>query len=319
MKTNILLLSAMLILAILSLVIGRIWLSPVALWQALAAGPTTDFLIWGLRLPRVVCAIAVGAGLGLSGAVFQSLLRNPLASPDVIGITQSAALGAVISLLAGGAAMTGAWFGGLLAMAGIFALSLSPSQGVEPRRLVLYGIGVGITAAAGLNILLTRAGDDIASEAMAWLAGSLNGRNWHDALTAVVLVVPLGAGLMAARRVLDRIELGDDLARALGIRLALWRPWLVLTAALLAAGMVAVAGPLVFVAFAAGPIARGLGRGGPNLAGAALTGAGLVLLADLAARALAPSALLPAGLYTAILGAPWLIWVLTRRIHQGHL
>ncbi|NIZ12294.1 iron chelate uptake ABC transporter family permease subunit [Phaeobacter sp. HF9A] len=310
---------AVVLLTVLSVAAGRSWLTPVALWQGLAAGPGGDFLIWGLRLPRVVCGVAVGAGLGLSGAGFQSLLRNPLASPDVIGITQGAAFGAVASLLAGGAAMAGAWGGGLLVMGVIFLLSFSPSDGVEPRRLVLYGIGAGITASAGLNILIIRANDAAAGQAMAWLAGSLNGRGWPEAATAAALVLPLGLGLMSAGRTLDRIELGDDLARALGLRLTLWRPLLALAAALLAAGMVAIAGPLAFVAFAAGPIARGLGRGGPNLAGAALAGAGLVLLADLAARVLAPSALLPAGLYTAILGAPWLIWVLNRRISRGQL
>ncbi|MGR3759145.1 FecCD family ABC transporter permease [Roseobacteraceae bacterium NS-SX3] len=314
-----LLLIAVVMLTALSLAAGRSWLTPLALWQGLAAGPAEGLLIWGLRLPRAACGLAVGAGLGLSGAAFQSLLRNPLASPDVIGITQGAALGAVASLLAGGAAMAGAWAGGLLALGVIFIFSLSPSQGVEPRRLVLYGIGAGITASAGLNILITRAGDAAAGQAMAWLAGSLNGRGWKDTATAFALLLPMGLGLAAAGRVLDRIELGDDLARALGIRLAFWRPLLALAAALLAAGMVAVAGPLAFVAFAAGPIARGLGKGGPNLPGAALAGAGLVVLADLAARVLAPSALLPAGLYTAMLGAPWLIWVLTRRISQGQL
>lgn len=310
---------AFLALTGLSLAAGRNWLTPIALWQGLAAGPAEDFLIWGLRLPRVICALTVGAGLGLSGAVFQSLLRNPLASPDVIGITQGAAFGAVASLLAGGAAMAGAWGGGLLAMCMICGLSLTRQQGIEPRRLVLYGIATGITASAGLNILITRAGDAAAGQAMAWLAGSLNGRGWPDAAIAFALFLPIGVGLTAASRVLDRIELGDDLARALGTRLALWRPLLILAAAFLAAGMVAVAGPLAFVAFAAGPIARGLGRGGPNLPGAAFAGAMLVLLADLAARVLAPSALLPAGLYTAVLGAPWLIWVVTRRISHGQL
>ncbi|TNJ42743.1 iron chelate uptake ABC transporter family permease subunit [Phaeobacter sp. B1627] len=310
---------ALLALAALSLAAGRIWLGPNALWDGLIAGPNGDFLIWELRLPRVVAGLSIGAGLGLSGAVFQSLLRNPLASPDIVGITQGAAFGGVALQLAGGAAMAGAAAGGLLTMALIFSLSLSRSGGIDPQRLVLYGIGCGITCSAGLNIMIIRAGDAAAGQAMAWLAGSLNSIGWPEAALAAGVTATLGLGLAGSERVLDRIELGDDLARAWGIRLRAWRPALATGAALLASAMVAVAGPLAFVAFVSGPVARRLGRGGPNLIGTALTGAALVTLSDMAARALAPSALLPAGIYTAMIGAPWLIYILTRRIRTGQL
>ena len=310
---------AVLALAFLSLSAGRSWLPPAALWAGLAEGPEGNFLLWGLRLPRTLAGLCIGAGLGVSGAVFQSLLRNPLASPDIVGITQGAAFGGVAVQLAGGAALAGAAAGGLAAMAVIFGLSLSRAGGIDPRRLVLYGIGAGISCTAGLNILIFRASDAAAGQAMAWLAGSLNGIDWRGAALAAAAAGPLGLGLASAGRSLDRIELGDDLARAWGIRLGFWRPLLAAAAALLASAMVAVAGPLAFVAFVSGPAARSLGRGGPNLAGAALTGAALVTLADTAARILAPAALLPAGIYTAMIGAPWLFHILTRRIRQGRL
>jgi len=311
--------SALLALALLSLAAGRSWLSPAALLAGLSAGPEADFLIWGLRLPRVLAGLAVGAGLGLSGAVFQSLLRNPLASPDIVGITQGAALGGVAAQLAGAAAMLGAATGGLLVSSLIFALSLSPTGGIEPRRLVLYGIGAGITCSAGVNILILRAGEAAAGQAMAWLAGSLNGVGWPEAQMATAVVIVAGGALALAHRALDRLEMGDDLARGWGIAVVAWRPALAVLAALLACAMVAIAGPLAFVAFVAGPVARSVGRGGPNLAGAALAGAALVTLADLVARTLAPSALLPTGIFTALLGAPWLIHILSRRLRRGLL
>ncbi|MDQ1846768.1 iron ABC transporter permease [Gemmobacter fulvus] len=322
-------LSALVIgLMLLSLAAGRSFLPPAALWQALSAGPSDGgLLIWGLRLPRVLTALAVGAALGLSGAVFQSLLRNPLASPDLIGITQGAALGAVAALLAGGTTaglrfdtVAGAWAGGLAATALIFALSTSRRSGTEPRRMVLYGIGCGVTSAAGVEMLILRAGDGAAGQAMVWLAGSLNGVGWPEAALAMGAALPLGVAVLLGHRALDRMELGDDLARALGIRVAVLRPLLIVAAALLASGAVAITGPLAFVAFVAGPMARGLHRrGGPELIGAALIGAALVLGADLAARLVAPAAVLPAGLYTAVIGAPWLIGLLLGRIRRGTL
>lgn len=301
------------LIAFLALAAGRAWLTPGQLTAALVAGPGGDVLVWELRMPRVLCGLLVGAGLGVSGAVFQSLLRNPLASPDIIGITQGAAFAAVASLAAGFPVVPGAWTGGLLAMMAIFLLSVSRHSGIDPMRLVLNGVGVGITAIAGTNILITQVSDLSAAQAMTWLSGSLNNMGWNDVVIALIIATPLTLGLFGLQRRLALIELGDDLAQSLGVQLNLWRPVIALIAALLSAGLVAVSGPLAFVALSAGPIARVLGKGGPNLFGAAMIGALLVTIADLAARVFAPSALLPAGLYTALLGAPLLIWILYRQ------
>ncbi len=311
---TLLLASALLGLVLLSLSTGRLWLTPEQLWSGLRAGPDGDLLLWHLRLPRVLAGVCIGAGLGLSGAVFQSLLRNPLAAPDILGVSQGAALGGVAAQVAGTATMIGAGLGGLAATALIFALSVSREQGLDPRRLILYGIGCGITCSAALSILLIRVGEAAAGQAMAWLAGSLNAITWQETWMAVGALALGGLVLLPASRILDRLEFGDDPARGWGIALSLWRPFLALSAALLTSAMVALAGTLSFVAFVSGPLAHSLSGGRVTLWGAALCGAGLVTLADIATRVLAPSALLPAGIYTALIGAPWLVLILYQKV-----
>ena len=255
----------------------------------------------------------------MSGAVFQSLLRNSLASPDIIGVSQVAALGGVAAQLAGAVTMLGALTGGLLATALIFALSLSRSAGLDPRRLILHGIGTGITCSAALSILLIRAGDAAAGQALAWLAGSLNAIGWQEAQIAALALATGVLTLLPAAHSLDRLEFGDDQARGWGLPIHRLRPVLALSAALLASSMVALAGTLSFVAFVSGPLARIMGRGQVNLMGAAACGAGLVTLADIATRIFAPSALLPAGIYTSLIGAPWLVVILYQKVARNQI
>lgn len=296
-------------LVALSLAAGRSWMDPVELAQAIVAGPDgAGRMIWSLRMPRVAVGLVAGFGLGIAGAVFQSLLRNPLASPDVIGLTQCAAFGAVAALLTGLPPMLGAWGGGLLAMLLLGWLAAHPREGLAPRAVVLQGLGLAILGGAGTEALILRAGDGDASMAMVWLSGTLNGSGWPEARRAV-LILPLMLPLLLAGRVLDRIEMGDDLARALGLRVGLLRALLGLNAALVAAGAVSLCGPLGFVALAAGPVARRISGWRPDPLAAGLAGAAFVTLADLMARAIAPAALLPTGLYTALIGAPLLIAV----------
>lgn len=299
-------------LALVALAAGRVWMAPAELIQALLSGPEgLGRMLWTLRLPRVLLGLAVGLGFGMAGAVLQSLLRNPLASPDVIGLTQGAALGAVAALLAGLPTLAGAWAGGLVAILALAWLAWQPHQGISPRALVLQGLGLAILAGAATEALILRAGDGTAAMAMAWLSGTLNGAGWPEAARGLWLL-PLMLPLILGRPMLDRLELGDDLARALGVRVAFWRGGLMLAAALLASGAVALAGPLGFVALAAGPVARWSRGGRPDPLAAGLVGAAFVTLADLMARALAPAALLPTGLYTALIGAPVLILVLRK-------
>lgn len=313
-------LAAMLLVFLVALCLGRNLVTFGDLWQVLHQGPQAKawFLVWELRLPRLLTAIGAGAAFGLAGAISQSLFRNPLAAPEMLGVTAGASLGAVAVLLAGanGLGVTSGAVGGAVA-ATLLLLVLAGHQ-PEVSRLILTGIGLSLTASAMTGLLLSRASDTVAGDAMLWLTGSLNGRHWPQAqLIWSILPVLLIAAVLAARP-LDRMELGDNLAQSLGIPVYLARPMLVLlTAALIAAG-VAVVGPVGFVGLMAGPIARRLADGtGPDLVGAALIGALIMLLADLMVTLSTPYALLPAGIFTGLMGVPWLIWLLWRGDRKG--
>lgn len=299
----------------LSLAAGRSWLDPQTLALALFDPEGAGRMVWNLRLPRLLVGLITGAAFGLAGLVFQTLLKNPLASPDVIGVTQSAACGAVAALSVGVPVMLGAWGGGLAGVAIVGWLAAHPRLGIEPRAVVLQGLALAIFSGAATEAMILRMGDGAAGMAMTWLSGTLNGAGWAEVARGgwlLVLMVPL----MLAGRVLDRLELGDDLARALGLRVGVLRAGLGLIAALVAAGAVALCGPMAFVALAAGPIGRLVAHGRPSPVAAMLTGAGFVTLADMLARAFAPAALLPTGLYTALIGAPVLI-LAVRRMARG--
>lgn len=312
------LLIALLFWAGLSL--GRTVLSPADLWSVLRQGQAAEgwFLVWELRLPRLMTAIGAGAALGLAGAICQSLFRNPLAAPEILGVSAGASLGAVALVLAGmqGAALAGgAALGAALAAFALLALA-GTRAGV--MRLILTGIGLSMTASAVTGFLLSRADDALAGDAMLWLTGSLNGRYWPQATLIWACLPPLAIASAFGARALDRMELGDDLAQSLGIPVRTARPLLILLAAGLVAAAVAVTGPIGFVGFMAGPVARRLNpASGPDLAGAALIGAVTLLLADLMVTLTAPLALLPVGIFTGLIGAPWLIWLLWRGIAEG--
>ena len=311
-----LLLGLTITLAFLSLSAGRSFMPPDALWQALSAGPEgSGRMIWQLRLPRLIAGLLIGGAFGLAGMVLQSLLRNELASPDVIGLTQCAAFGAVLAMMTGIPVFLGAWAGGLVAIALLAWLASQPGAGVETRAVVLQGLGLAIISGALTEMLILRAGDGSAGMAMTWLTGSLNGLGWPEVRRALWLLPLMGLLFCAARR-LDRLELGEDLARALGLRVGLSRITLGLMAALLVAGAVSLSGPLAFVALAAGPVARWCAGGRPDPFAAFLIGAGFVTFADMLSRSIAPAALLPAGLYTALIGAPVLIFAVRRQTRR---
>ncbi|WP_151719460.1 iron ABC transporter permease [Gemmobacter serpentinus] len=304
-----------LFLAALGLAAGRNWLTLSELAQALFGSGADARMVWNLRVPRLLTGVIAGGCFGLSGLVFQSLLRNPLASPDVVGLSQSAALGAVLALLAGLPVTLGAWAGGGAAVLILAWLAAHPRHGIEPRAVVLQGLGLAILAGAATEALILRASDGDAGMVMTWLGGTLNGVGWPE-LARALWLLPLMLPLLLAGRALDRLELGDDLAHALGLRVGALRAGLGALAALLAAGAVSLCGPMAFVALAAGPVARLAAYGRPSPVTAALAGAAFITLADLLARSFAPAALLPTGLYTALIGAPVLIlavWRQTRR------
>lgn len=298
---------------------------PIALSDVVATllgggSADSELIVRTLRLPRGLTGLLVGAAFGLSGAIFQRLAGNPLASPDVIGINAGAAAAAVFVIVimhgAGTAVVAGALTGAALTAAAIYLLAYR--RGVTGYRLVLVGIGATAVLGSVTQYLLTRAEIYDAQRAVVWLTGSLNGRGWeHVRPVAVALAVLLPVSVAGART-LRMLELGDDTARGLGVRVDRARGVLLLTAVGLVAMATAAAGPVGFVALVAPQIARRLVGGRTlGLLPAAACGALLVVAADLAARrAFAPTEL-PVGVATAVVGAPYLLWLLARANRIG--
>lgn len=274
------------------------------------ADPLTQFVILDKRLPRAVVALLVGALLGLSGVIYQRLIGNPLATPDIIGITSGAGVGAVGVLVLGGAglAVSGGAIIGAVAAAGLVFL-LSWRGGTATYRLVLVGIGVGACGAAIISYLLTYADAMQTTRAMRWLIGSLSAVTGGDVLP-LALTLLLGGVLVAVLTPdLDALGLGDGLAAGLGTRVDRVRVAVVLLGAVLAAVATAAVGPLGFVALVAGPIAaRLVPTAGPFAA--ALVGAVLVAAADLIAQSAPGISPVPTGVITGLVGAPVLIYLL---------
>ncbi|MCY1676812.1 iron chelate uptake ABC transporter family permease subunit [Pseudarthrobacter sp. SL88] len=284
--------------------------------------PGASFIVMENKLPRAVIGTMIGLAFGLAGALFQTMLRNPLASPDIIGISYGASAAAVVAIVifgASGAVVSGAALVGALAVAGlIYAISSGGIRGggrgnAAGNRLVLAGVGIAAALHAVVNFLMTRADIRTAADALVWLNGSLNSANWDRAgILSLALAVLLPAvGVIAGP--LRILELGDDTAAGLGIRVNAARLALVIIAVTLAAVATAAAGPVSFVAFLAGPIARRF-TGKASLPASALVGAVIVLAADFLAANLAPLVLdgtvLPVGVITGALGAPFLLWLL---------
>ena len=219
--------------------------------------PTADseFIVGTLRLPRVLVAVGVGAAFGMSGAIFQALVRNPLGSPDIIGFNAGAALGAVVMIVYVGGSSTqiamGAVAGGFIAAVLVYLLAWK--HGVKAYRLVLVGIGAGFAIEALIDFLITRARITDVQRAAVWLTGSLNGRSWEHVRVVWLALLVLGPLAIVMQRSLDRLELGDDMAAALGLRVSRSKLALVCVGVALAALGVAAAGPIAFVAFVAGP------------------------------------------------------------------
>jgi iron complex transport system permease protein len=286
----------------------------------LGGGPAEyAFVVRDLRLPRVLAAWFVGAALAMSGAMFQSIARNPLASPDIIGVTAGASAAAVVLLLVVGASAAavsaGAFVGAAVTAALVYVLAWR--SGLSPYRLVLVGIGLGAFLSALTAFLLTRAEVEDLRRATVWLTGSLNATTWSQ-LTPLVLGVALfGPAALVVGRQLEPLQLGDDTATGLGLRVERVRVVQLALAVGLAAVAVAAAGPVAFVAFVAAPVARRLVRQPLALVPCALVGALLVVAADLVARRLFAPTELPVGVLTGIVGAPYLLWLLARTNRRG--
>ncbi|MDR6691553.1 iron complex transport system permease protein [Microbacterium sp. 1154] len=275
----------------------------------------TTVVVVGLRVPRVLAALAIGAALGLAGAVFQTLARNPLASPDIIGFSAGSATGALVglTLLAPTASpAAGAWMGGLLTV--VVVMAIARSVGVSRERTILAGIALSTLLSAVNDYLLTRAPLEIARNATQWLHGSLAATSFDDVGLLLVTIGILSLVLVIMYRDFRALELGDDTAVALGVRTGRVRLLLIVVAALLTGTATAVAGPIGFIALAAPQLARRtMGTSGIPLVGSAVTGAAVLLVADvIAQRALAPLQI-PVGLLTAVVGGAYLFWIVSRR------
>ncbi|MHA7217851.1 FecCD family ABC transporter permease [Arthrobacter sp. MDT1-48-3] len=281
--------------------------------------PGASFIVMENKLPRSVIGVLVGVCFGLAGAVFQTMLRNPLASPDIIGISYGASASAVTAIVlfgaAGAAVSLSALVGAMVVAAAIYLISRR--GGVAGYRLILVGIGFAAVLHALVNFLITRTDLRTASEALLWLNGSLNSSNWDRAAVLVAALVVLLPAAAVLSRSLQGLVLGDDAAAGLGLRVEASRLGLMSTAVALAAVATAAAGPVASVAFLSGPIARRLLGNRPSLVMAALVGAGIVLGADFIAANLIPGASLPVGVVTGALGAPFLLWLLATANRSG--
>jgi iron complex transport system permease protein len=290
--------------------------------------PLQAFVVEDLRLPRVTTGLLVGAALGLSGALPQTFARNPLASPDILGVTEGAAVGAVAVIILGGSGLVGTSLsedgsgaGGIgvpvAALVGAFAAAtlvylLAWRGGIGGQRLVLVGIGCSAALSAVTSWLLVHAQLWDARAASVWLTGSLGDSAWDSTRPLAVALVVLGPVALALGPTLRALQLGDDSARSLGVRLQLAHLATLVVAVGLAAFAVSAAGPIAFVAFVVPQAVMRLARASrPPLLGSAVYGGVLVVAADLVARVVIPGDL-PVGLLTAILGAPYLIWILVR-------
>ncbi|MFF0574449.1 FecCD family ABC transporter permease [Streptosporangium saharense] len=278
------------------------------------------YIVTQVRLPRVLVAVLVGAAMGTAGALFQSLSRNPLGSPDVIGFTAGSATGALVAVLVvGGGPATvagGAVAGGALTAAAVYLLTWN--GGVRGYRLVLVGIGVSALLTAFNAYLLAKASFGDAQSAAVWLTGSLNARGWEHVWPLLAALAVLLPAALALARPLRALELGEEVATGLGVPLERVKAGVMLVGVALTAAATAAAGPIAFVALAAPQVARRLTRAsGPGILASALTGAAMLTGADLAAQRLLAPTQLPVGVLTGVMGGCYLVWLLAHEWRAG--
>ncbi|WP_321346297.1 iron ABC transporter permease [Halopseudomonas oceani] len=321
---RLLLVTVLVLLVVLgAIAVGRVVFSP---WQTLAllmgqGEPGPVFIVQQLRLPRLLLAALVGAALALSGLILQSLVRNPLASPDLLGITGGASAGAVLYL----ALLAPIWGSDWLPLAAILGAILAAlvvyllawRQGVSPLRLVLVGVGVTALAAALTTFTLVFSPLTTTLSAYVWLTGSVYGATGEQAAALAWCLLLVLLPLVPLARTVPVQQLDDDAARGLGVRLQWVRAGLLLVSVGLAGAAVAWGGAMAFVGLIAPHMARRLIGGGFVMQAimAGLLGGLLVVLADLVGRTLFLPLDLPAGIFVAVLGAPYFLYLLLRQTH----
>ncbi len=310
--------------------LGEYPISPLGVLRTLAgAGDSADQLVvMQLRMPRALTGLLVGAALGLAGAITQAIVRNPLASPDLLGITQGAGTAATAVIVFAGSMGT---VSGLLEAVGVPAVALAGGVftglllyllahrgGIDSFRLVLVGIGLKALAANTTFWLLTLADVHEAGRALVWLTGSLNARGWQHVVPVALALAVLVPLVLAGSHALGALQFDDHTVRALGLRINLARGLMLLGAVALASIAVAAAGPIAFVALATPQIALRLAQTPrPPLVTSMVFGATLVVGADVISRTAFGTLELPVGIVTAVLGAPYLIYLLVNRYREA--
>lgn len=320
LTTGILLLLTLSLAAVMMLYGNTIY-SPETVLRVLSGTDAggAAFTIRTLRFPRMLTAILCGMAFGLSGNTFQQLLGNPLASPDIIGVTSGASVAAVFGILIlkldYGIVAVMAVFSGLLVSALIYFLSHKNS--FSNTRLILTGIGMQAFLNSIISWMLLKASEYDVASALRWLSGSLNGVKMDTMPALAAVVFTAGLGILLLSRHLLILQLGEAHAVTLGIPVSITRLLLILLALVLTAFAASVTGPIASVAFLSGPIAARIsGRGRSSMLAASLTGSILILISDLVGQFTLPSRY-PVGVITGILGAPYLLFLLLRINHKG--
>ncbi|MFJ4711513.1 FecCD family ABC transporter permease [Streptomyces sp. NPDC088785] len=312
---------ALALAVLLSLAVGARAIAPSAVFDALLHGGHSDAaeVVRGLRVPRTVVGVLVGAALALAGTVFQGITRNPIADPGILGISQGASVGVVLALAYLGIhTLTGyVWFafaGAGIAAVAVYAIAASGRGGATPVKLALGGAAINALLVSVTTAVLTTKASAL-DEFRFWQVGSLSGRDaaligqiWPFLLVGVVLVLSVARGL-------DALALGEDVAKGLGQRVATVRIVGGLGATVLTGVGVAAAGPIAFIGLAVPHIARAVV--GPDhrwlLPMAALVGPVMLLVADTVGRIVFPPSEVPAGVMTALLGVPFLVTLVRRK------
>ena len=302
---------------VVAVTIGPAGLSPADVWASVLAhlgigeptlSPLRDGIVWELRMPRVLAAAAVGAGLALCGVVMQALTRNPLADPYLLGLSSGASVGAVVVIVLGVGLLlpVAAFAGALVALVATLALA-NAAGALTPTRTVLAGLAVSAVfgAITSLVIFWSATGDSY-REILNWLLGSLAGADWASVALAGGAVVVIGVPLLVSARTLDAFAFGDTAAAALGVHVGRSRAWLLVGTALLTGALVAVSGAIGFVGLILPHAVRLLvgSRHRALLPLSALAGAIFLVWADTAARTLFDPRELPVGIVTALVGGP---------------
>ncbi len=313
--------AAVIALSLFSLMVGTYKLSIAEVFSALFGfGEITDFkrtVVIDWRLPRVLSAIVFGAGLAISGAIFQSITRNPLGSPDILGFTSGSYTGAlVVMLVFKSMSFTpiaiGSLIGGLATALIIYLFAFR--KGTQGFRLIIAGIAISTILGSINSVLLLKSKAEVALTAGAWGVGSLNGVDWVHVLPGTLFVIILLILAMILNRPLREMELGKDAAKSHGVNFDLTQLFLIVVAVSLTAVATAIMGPITFVALAAPQIALRFTKSAESLVPTATVGAFVLLSADVLAQRGIPGMILPVGVLTLTLGGFYLIWLL---FHQA--